>query len=70
MLKNRCTQQKAEEIYLRQLEKNKKIRGDNESPKRVSKVPGNEEYNYLGIKSIYENIIHAAPSRAGSGSRA
>ncbi len=43
MLQQRCTQQKAEEIYIKQLQKNKKLRNDSDSPQRISKVPGNED---------------------------
>lgn len=79
MLKHRCTQEKAEQIYLKQLEKNKLIRVERQSPEQErannntsragagSQRSKDEGGNLLGIKHIYENIIHAAsPSRAGS----
>ena len=71
MLNKRCTQERAEQIYLSTLEKNKLLKSENGSPvgsrTRVSGVNGEEHPQFLGMKSIYENIIHAAsPSRAGS----
>eukprot|EP00347_Sterkiella_histriomuscorum_P020838 403336271 len=68
MLKHRCTQEKAEQIYLRQLQKNKLIKQSPENSQRNNngtsgaQVTGDSS-NFLGIKHIYENIIHATTPR-------
>ena len=79
MLKHRCSQERAEQIYLKKLEDNKLIRSEAASPARRGNtnaggktVPTEEGAGqFLGIKGIYENIIHAAsPSRSRGPSRA
>ncbi|CDW71889.1 UNKNOWN [Stylonychia lemnae] len=81
MLEKRCTQEKAEKIYLQRLEQKGVIRSNNPSPngsktrqqQQVDQVEGEGSGQFLGIKSINENIIHAvqsSPNRQGNISRA
>ena len=57
MLEKRCTIEKAEKIYLKRLEKSKKLASPSEaSPGRKS---ASKDDGFLGLKTIYDNIIHA-----------
>ncbi len=79
MLEHRCTQEKAEQIYLQRLADNKLLREESNSPARSNYKTNNEGKvantedggQFLAIKSIYDNIIHAtSPNRSRAASRA
>ncbi len=66
MLEKRCTQDRAEQIYLRQLEQNKKLKTPTEQSPEQQKSHLTQNLGIDGLKSIYDNIIHArSPSRGG-----